>query len=472
MGLENCTISNIKILLACLTVLHGLVAIAAKEFNVRSFGATGDGMRKDTVAIQKAIDECALGGGRVIVPPGTYLVGSIWLKDDVELHLQEGATLLGSADLADYNSEDAYPQNWSSKSEGWSAKHLVLAIEKRNVSITGKGVIDGNARSFFSEGPAEKGTVCWRYGYLNVRGEVSAQARPGQEIVFVECSGVAVKDVTFNDMSCWSCYFYGSRDITVGNVKIRNNITYANTDGFDVDSCTNVRIGDCDIVTGDDAIAVRGSPSRLKDKTKICENVTISNIVCRVSADGVRVGVGNGEIRNVRISDMKILSAGRGLHLQCCYGRPRKGIKAGVDISDVVFERIEISDTCTSICVAAGAEESTARLENICFRDVRAESFSGVAIVGNGATVPRDIAFERCTFKIAPSVAVPVADRECGIVRGRNDGAVRIENAGSVSFRSCNLLWSREASGSLKRAFSLFRAKAPDVDPQSSFPDR
>ena len=145
-----------------------------------------------TAGLQAAIDGAsASGGGKVTVPRGEWTVGTVWLREGVELNLSEGAVLKGSANLADYNAEDAYPQNWGSKGEGWSAKHLIIAHEVRNVAITGSGAIDGNAGAFMAE-PTEKmhlGGVVWRHGYLNAK-DREHQARPGQELVFVECTGV------------------------------------------------------------------------------------------------------------------------------------------------------------------------------------------------------------------------------------------------------------------------------------------
>ena len=375
-------------------------------YSVRDFGAKGDGATKDTAAVQKALDACAKsGGGRVTVPSGTYLIGSVYLGDRTELNLEKGATLLGSPDLDDYNAPDAYPQNWGSPNEGWSAKHLILALEKRNVAITGEGTVDGNGRAFFDDKPQYFGKIGWRQGGINARGKRSEQRRPGQEIVFIECSGVEVRGITFRDMSCWSCFFHGCENVTVGGVTVRNGIRNLNTDAFDVDSCRNVRIGDCDIVTGDDAIAIRGSPARLKDPTKVCENVRVSNIVCRVSADGVRVGVGNGTIRNVRVSNMRIESSGRALHVQCCYGTPKAGAKVGVDISDITFENITICDTAEAVCVMAGAPTSTAKLRDIRFVNVDARSFMSPVICADGKTLPENVTFYGCRFtQIKPPV--------------------------------------------------------------------
>ena len=444
------------------------------EYDVRTFGAAGDGHTKDTAAIQKALDACAKTGGRVTVPAGKYLTGSIYLGDNTELHLREGAEILGSPDLDDYNADDAYPQNFCSPREGWSGKHLILAIERHNVSITGRGTIDGNGRAFFETEPYRYCKICWRDGYCQVRGPREKMGRPGQEIVFVECAGVTVRDVTFRDMSCWSCLFHGCEDVTVGGVTVRNGLRNMNTDGFDVDSCRNVRIGDCDITTGDDAIAIRGVPTYLKDKTKVCENIRVSNIVCRVSADGVRVGVGNGIIRNVHVSDMTIERAGRGLHVQCCYVKKKKNkvnVK-GVDISNVTFERIKVRNAAEAVLVGAGYPGSRAKLANIRFDRIDAEFFAPCIVAGNGATRARDVSFSDCTFRVVRAPGEVPEDNESGRLVCDRNGAFRIQQADGVSFRGCTLAWAADVASELNRAFALHDAAPPMVDERSSMPDR
>ena len=368
------------------------LAHAAGVYDVRAFGAKGDGVAKDTAAVQRALDACAGTGGRVVVPPGTYLIGSVFLGDATELHLEKGATLLGSPDLADYNDPDAYPQNFGSKNEGWSAKHLILAIEKRGVSITGRGAIDGNGRAFFADKPEFRGKVCWRDGGINAK-DRKHQGRPGQEIVFIECRDVSVRDVTFRDMSCWSCFFHG------------------------------------------------------------CENVA----------------VGDGTIRDVRISDMRIEHSGRGLHVQCCYGRqPKKG----VDISDVRFERVTIRDTAQAILVGAGSPLSKAKLGDIGFDGVDAEGELPFTVAGDGETRVHGVSFANCTFRPVRSREGQVADREAGKLSGDGAGAIRVERADGVSFRTCTLRWDGGADPVVTRACSLHDAAAPSIDAASSLRDR
>ena len=108
-------------------------------YNVLDFGAKENVLA--TKSIQAAIDACsAEGGGRVIIPSGTYVCGTIWLKSNVELHLEMGAVLKASSDMDDYNDEDAYPQNYGVPVENWRGTHLIIALEAHNVAITGNGV--------------------------------------------------------------------------------------------------------------------------------------------------------------------------------------------------------------------------------------------------------------------------------------------------------------------------------------------
>ena len=109
--------------------------------NILDFGAMGDGVTPCTGKIQAAIDACAAsGGGRVTVPAGTYLTGTLWLRSHVELHLGHGSVLKGSTELDDYNALDAYEQNFSCQNpEEWVGKHLVLAVECEDVALTGSG---------------------------------------------------------------------------------------------------------------------------------------------------------------------------------------------------------------------------------------------------------------------------------------------------------------------------------------------
>ena len=401
------------------------------DVNVRDFGARGDGVAKDTPALQRAVDAAQGRGERVVVPAGTYLTGTLWLRSRTELHLEKGAVLLGSPDLADYNAEDAYPQNASSANEGWSGKHLILAVGQRDVALTGQGVVDGNGTAFLSaEGcKPSPGSVAFRKGYVNIRDRASRR-RPGQELAFVECRGVRVDGVTLRNMAMWTCFFHGCDDVDVNGVTISNDVRFANTDGFDVDACRNVRVTNCDITTSDDALAVRCCTERLSDKTRTCEDVVVSNIVINSECEGVRVGVGTGVVRRVAMSHLDIRRAGRGLVVQGAYAGAKH---RGLTIRDVSFADVRIRDTVQPIVVTDGMT-SRSPIERIRFERVDAEYEGYLPIVGGKGCRPRDVLFKDCRFAVRQGAYRPGYDWEVGKMETDRLAAICVERADDVRF--------------------------------------
>lgn len=263
----------------------------AKEYNVLDFGAIGNGKHLCTEAIQAAIDSAnADGGGKVIVPSGNYLTGSIILKSNVELHLKRNAVLLGSTNPDDYQ-----------KFKWWKA--ILMGDGVKNIAITGKGAIDGqgsvlalNIDSLFYEDALDSSF----YDFGNRRPK--EYMRP-QILEFVDCNNIIVKDITLRNSSSWVQTYLNCNVINIKEIKVESDC-YWNNDGIDIIDCKNVRIEDCTINASDDGICIKSNDFT---KEKYCDSIYISNCKVRSSASAIKFGSAVvSDIRNVVIENIKV----------------------------------------------------------------------------------------------------------------------------------------------------------------------
>ncbi|MFT3783795.1 MAG: glycoside hydrolase family 28 protein [Nibricoccus sp.] len=244
--------------------------------NVRELGAVADGKTKDTAVFQRALDRCfANGGGDVVVPAGEYLIGAIQLRARTTLRLEKGSVLRGSADLADYPIERI---RWEGQ---WESGHraLINAADADQIAIVGPGHIAG--------------------------AEILGRQRHPRAPALIEpvhCDGVRFEGFSTTYANMWCIHPTRCRNVVARDLRIRSG--GGNGDGIDVDSCKNVRIENCDIMTGDDPIALksgRGLEGYLAAEPT--EDVVISNCTLGDS-NWACIGIGSemsGSIRNVRI---------------------------------------------------------------------------------------------------------------------------------------------------------------------------
>ncbi len=312
--------------------------------DVKDFGAIGDRRASDTAAVQSAIDSAnKAGGGTVRFPAGTYLCGTLYLKSNVELFLEEDSIILGDVDLAQY------PLNYfsfQSLTQTYGNRALIYSEKQRNIAIRGQGTIDG-------QGAAFPGT------------NVKYEGRP-YPIRMIECQNVTLEDVTLRDGALWTVHFLACDNVVVRGLTI-NSFVNRNNDGIDVDSSHDILIEDCDIRTGDDAVCLKSTSFR---KTK---NVIVRNCVLQSHCNGFKMGtetnggfenvlahdlvikntrqsalaleiVDGGRLHNVRISDVRIDGAGCPLFIRLGnrgrppvkgMDRPEVGTVAEIQISNV-----------------------------------------------------------------------------------------------------------------------------------------
>ncbi|MBU7004630.1 MAG: glycoside hydrolase family 28 protein, partial [Theionarchaea archaeon] len=196
--------------------------------NAMDLGAEGNGLSNDTTAVQSAIDGCYdAGGGTVYFPPGRYLSGSIVLKSRVSLNLEGGAVLLASRDPSDYADR----------------RILISAEGAENVTICGRGTIDGQADEDLGRRPGHEGEERPKFRTSLVR--------------FDDCTDVSVRDVTMKSSDAWTLHFRGCCNVLVDGITILNNYFRTNTDGINPVSCRNVHISNCYLVCGDDCVCIK-----------------------------------------------------------------------------------------------------------------------------------------------------------------------------------------------------------------------
>jgi len=272
-------------------------------FDVRGFGAIGDGQTLNTRAIQASIDACqANGGGTILIPAGEFVSGALVLHDNTCLFLESGAVLLGSQDTNDY---PLVENRWEGRQQTTYAP-LISGSRLKNVTIAGRGTIDG------------RGEPWWK----SFQEKSLAYPRP-RLVSFSDCTNVQIETVTLRNSPSWTIHPVRCTSVSVREVTILNPPDSPNTDGIDPDSCSGVRISSCHISAGDDCIAIKsGTEDETVELLQACRDITISGCTFERGHGGVVIGSEmSGGVRNVLISGCIFLDTDRGIRLKTRRGR-------------------------------------------------------------------------------------------------------------------------------------------------------
>ena len=419
-------------------------------YNILDYGAIPGEGNLNTKAIQNAIDTCsANGGGTVNVPSGLFISGTLYLKSNVELHLEMAAELRASTNRADYNPLDVYPENWGADAEGWDGRHFIISHEVENVAITGLGTINGSADVFFDGEVYDPGFhSAWSYGLHYQKGfrygmEKSDNPRPGQTVVFINSKNIRVIDVTIINSPAWCLFLHGCENVQVRGYKAFNEKAWANTDGLDIDICKNVTVSDCIIDTGDDAIAIRCNSKPLKDGKVACENITITNCVLASSSSVFRIGVGAGEIRNVTISNIVIPRGGVAFTIATHFSDKCHGLLEDMNISNITADNVT-----TAFSLSARKD---CYVKNISFTNYRAKCFNGTQMFAFDEAKVRNITVRDMHLTIIPSPFPFTLVNENG-----NNHLFYTENVENVRFENVTAEVPTEFKGLFKDDIGIF----------------
>lgn len=271
------------------------------SINVRERGAKGDGITLDQAALQKVIDDCAQnGGGTVWFPPGYYLTGTLFMRNNVRLHLNAGATILAATNR-----------------DHFTGKALIQADDVSGIAITGEGVID--ARGAFV------GARDWRHYCLHM----------------TNCRNVLLEGVSTINSGSWTQHYIRCIGLTIRGVMVRSLLPGRNNDGIDLSGCENVRIEKCTVISDDDAIVIKSQTGDRENR-----NIEVVDNVCHTYRGAFKLGTETrGAYSNIVCRNLT------------CYGAKAMELYSvdGSETQDIRVENVQAYDALVAINIRLGA---------------------------------------------------------------------------------------------------------------------
>lgn len=307
---------------------------------ITDFGAVADGATVNTRAIQAAIDHLAArGGGTVVVPPGVFVSGALFLKPKVNLHLEAGAVLKCSTDMANFPVQ-------RTRIEGHFEEKfnpaLINAKHCDGLQITGEGTLDGAGRPIWDEFWRRRNAAPDPRNFPNL-------GVPRARLALIESSrGVRIEGITFKDSQFWNLHLYDNDGVTVRGTRFEVPDDYRqapSTDGIDIDSCRNVTVDGCFFSVTDDCIAAKGSkgPKAMQDKSSPpVEHIRVRNCVYKRGGGVLTVGSEATIVRDIVVENCRIVGNVRVMTLKLRPDTPQH-------YEDITFRNVTSEATAGAI---------------------------------------------------------------------------------------------------------------------------
>ena len=395
------------------------------NYSIEDFGAVGDARTNNAPAIQKAIDHCsASGGGRVLVPAGkTFMAGTIFLKSNVELYIERGATLLASGNPTDYTPRITHRHYLA----------FITADDADNIAITGGGIIDGSGQQYID-------TVLSHIYRMK-------QERPFT-IFLLSCTNVTLHDFLLRDGAVWTVRLSGCEDVVIHAIRILNDLKLPNDDAIDLDRCRNVRISNCHIESGDDCICLKACEETAGMGN--CENITVTGCTLVSTSCALIVGCEcRSPMRNIIFESCVIRSSHRGLGIH---------LSEESDVENVLFSNMIVetrlfhedwwgrAEPIYITAIPWTAQHKIGRVRHIRFSNVLCHSENGVFIQGWDNDLVDDILLDNVRVEIDKWSKWPGGRhdiRPCpgdGLIDHPSAGFF-IKNVNHVTLRNCEVIW-------------------------------
>lgn len=360
--------------------------IAHSTYSIVDFGAVPGRDTNSAAAIQRAIDAAhGAGGGTVSVPAGqVFMCGTLSLRSHVRLHLEPGSVLLASPDIDEYTDYTHLPLFASSD----FCRFWIFTHEAENVTIDGDGTLDANGDAFTEE-------------------RLATHSRPrnprAQAVVFLGCRDVVLRGIRIINTPSWALRPAGCDRVLIEGIQILNDLGLVNSDGIDIDCSRSVRVVNCHIETGDDAISIKGR-REIAEGYGACEDIVVSGCVLESHCCAFRLGSESCvDFRRIVFCSSTIRRSHRGIAID---GRNPSVIE-DVLVADIVVDTIhsprvwwhegEAIWLCQVPAVDGhhSADGGAAHLRNITFRNISITTEQGIYVQGaGGSSCPHDILFD------------------------------------------------------------------------------
>jgi polygalacturonase len=364
-------------------------------FDVRQFGAKGDGKALDTVAIQKALDECGKAAGVVRFPTGTYLSKPLFLRSKTTLQLDQGATLLATDEREDF----LIPEKRSQTNSSSAFYAFINGKDLSDIAITGQGTIDGSGAKWWV--PAEE-----------ARRKVSGYTLPRPRLIALTgCKNVRVEGVTLANSPTFHFVPNDCENVVVDHVTITAPAHSPNTDGIDPSVSRHVRISHCRIDVGDDNIAIK-SGRKMPGREFGCEDITVMDCVF-LHGHGLSIGSETpGGVRNLTVERCQFQDTENGIRIKSPRGRG--GAVENLSYSDITMTNVDPAITITCYYPKIPKEDTAQPVtpETPSFRNIRIKNLTATCprgagvIVGLPESVVSNVVLENVSIEAATGLNV------------------------------------------------------------------